>query len=242
MADIEGGELEVVRLARAEGFAAGVVEGRRQLAEEMLIRLKQFGIDLVAREHRGHAPEILAGNAAGVGSLSSPVSPAPPVSSPAAAPASLKRQRKRRPGAGQQPWRTAEREAEFRRLWRVLSFADLGRYLASLPGPPFPRSQSQSVYQWSLDLDLPKRSQAQARQFRVRTITARREAKLAVAAAFREGARVTWSEALEWAAVRAPHMVLRGSLENRLAQINEVRRAEGVGPFTLREVGVVAAA
>lgn len=247
--DIEGGELEAMRQARAEGYAEGLVAGRRQVAEEMLIRLKQMGIDLVAQEHRGAGPEALAGNAAGVGALPMArlMSPATPVS-PRAAPATSRRQpkpkraRKPRGNAGRQAWKTPEREAELRRLWPVLSFRDIGRRLAEMDGAPFPQAASQAVYAWSRQLDLPRRTEGQSRDLRFRAITARRASVGLSAAVFTTGARVTWSEALAWTATRAPDLVLRGSRAERLAQINAVRRAEGVGPFTLHEPRQVAAA
>lgn len=69
MADLMGGELEEVRLARAEGFAAGVLAGRQQLAAEVSVALRQMGLDLVAAAHRGVGAELLAGNAAGPGAV-----------------------------------------------------------------------------------------------------------------------------------------------------------------------------
>ena len=51
---------------RAEWFAAGVAEGRRQAAQEMAARLKQMSVDVVIQAH-GRGP--LLGNATGPGSL-----------------------------------------------------------------------------------------------------------------------------------------------------------------------------
>jgi len=51
---------------RAEWFAAGVAEGRRQAAEETAARLKQTAVDVVIQ---GYGRGKLLGNASGPGSL-----------------------------------------------------------------------------------------------------------------------------------------------------------------------------
>jgi hypothetical protein len=66
---LPAGELEAVRLAREAGFAEGVAEGRRRLALEVSVALKQFGLDLVAAQRRDARGEVLVGNISGVGSL-----------------------------------------------------------------------------------------------------------------------------------------------------------------------------
>jgi hypothetical protein len=53
---------------RAAAFEAGVAVGRRQAAEEALVRMKQLGLDLVRDAHRGAVSPLL-GNSSGPGSV-----------------------------------------------------------------------------------------------------------------------------------------------------------------------------
>ena len=50
----------------------------------------------------------------------------------------------------------------------------------------------------------------------------------------------SWAEALAWAATVDPDLVLRGTPAERLDQINELRRLEGLRPFVLASLAEAA--
>lgn len=156
-------ELEAVRLAREAAFAEGLAEGRRRLAREVSVALKQMGLDLVAAERHGGQGEVLVGNASGVGSLAELEAPqgrragpacvplegpglqseadagpgpspqAPPLPPPEPVPAAVH--------GGGRGHRTKARRALLKQEWPTGRPADLiADALDRLPGPPVNRA------------------------------------------------------------------------------------------------------
>lgn len=160
---LAAGESEVMRLAREAAFAEGVAEGRRRLALEVSVALKQFGLDLVAAQRRDARGEVLVGNGSGVGSLAALEAPrgrragaacvplegpglqseadvgagpspqAPPLPPPEQVPAAMQ--------VGGRGHRTPERLAVLKREWPRGKPAELiADEMDRLPGPPVNRA------------------------------------------------------------------------------------------------------
>jgi hypothetical protein len=124
---------DAVRAAFQAGFQAGVSEGRRCLASEVLVGLRQYGLDLVAAARRA---DVLLGNSSGVGSVAAlgalpaaqPQGPGGPAVGDAPAPAAP-----RTAGPG---YRTLERLEILARDWPAGVPHDvIADRMDALPGP-----------------------------------------------------------------------------------------------------------
>lgn len=140
------------------------------------------------------------------------------------APAAVEAARRRAPNG---KYRTPERLEILKRDWPAGRYVhDIIAEMNALPGEPVP-DQTRLV-QWAGQYHL-KRPEGWDRK---KAAAVGREAQRA------ERKRqphdtATWAQAMAWAETIDPDLVLRGTPEERLAQINDLRKVEGLRPFTL---------
>jgi hypothetical protein len=155
--------------------------------------------------------------------------PSPQGAAPCApAPAAVVPVRGRRKAGPAPTYRTPERSAVLKRDYPAgRQNHEIRAEMARLPGDPLPPS-GQAISTWAFQLGL-------RRPAGFRRGAAISAGQLAANADRRSAAAATWDEALAWAETVDPDLVLKGSREERLAQINELRRLEGQKPFVLAE-------
>ncbi len=161
----------------------------------------------------------------------SPAAPEPPPpvlpgqNAPAAA--DVLAQRKAQGGRG---YRTPARRAVLERAWLEGRWAhEIMGEMNLLPGPKIEKRHLVGVWARDLHLKRPEgwdRKAARAAGWRGR---AERLAMTAPGAT----AGATWGDVLAWADTVDPDLVLRGTPQERLAQINELRALEGLPAFTM---------
>lgn len=223
---------------RAEGYAAGVAaaDARWRAALAGLLRdedtLRVGGASPPEHGAPGPSPAAVAG-------ATPPPVPAVPLPSPAVAQVRAGVDARRGVPA---PWKTDERAAAMRLRWAdaTMSVRALHGIVAALPGPPVPPSWN-VLYIWAQQMGLGERGRASAQQVagliaanvaRGVAVPARR-AVPGGGAGIKAVDGVGWGEILAWADTVDPDLVLRGSPEARLAQINELRRLEGVPVYRM---------
>jgi hypothetical protein len=119
-------------------------------------------------------------------------------------------------------YRTAERLAVLQREWPAgQPVADIRAWMNALPGPPVPNNSMVSTWARERGLRRPEGFDQGA------AISAgRRKARLAPEL-------LGWADMLAWVETVDPDLVLRGDAEQRLAQINDLRRLEGKPVFAM---------
>lgn len=146
----------------------------------------------------------------------------PGQNAPAAAPPPMRRSRR---VLGN--YRTPERAEILKRDWPAGRFAhEIADEMNALEGPPVPVDL---MTQWAAMLGVkrpPGWDTKLAQAIGRRAAKERRQGR-------QKGDAVTWSQALAWAAGVDPDLVLRGTPDERLAQVNDLRVTEGKRPFVL---------